>query len=144
MAERGEIRNKRFATEIFTFKKLRWNNITPSNIDFAVEFSNKLFVFGEGKYKDSDLPRGQAICLERICDAINDGGNKSLFIHYTHDGSEDGNEIDTANCKVVMYRFNKVNRDVVGEITVKELIDSCLKKLGISFDKKQSIDDFFL
>ncbi len=83
-------KNREYAQQIKDFSGLRWGAISPTDVDALLEFSNRLFIIVETKYKNSPIPRGQLLALERVCDAINDPPNKHCLILLTsHESSGD-------------------------------------------------------
>lgn len=102
MSERGEIRNRKQAAQIRDFRGLRFGNITPTDVDGMIEYQNKAFVFIETKFQDAELPTGQKLALERVCDALERSGRPTLVIVASHNSSED---IDMANTKVREFRW---------------------------------------
>lgn len=85
MPERGEIRNKNYASILNSFVGMeRHRKITPTDIDGVIDYNGEVFIFLEGKYNDSEMPKGQKYCLEHICDAINDGGKYAICLVFSH------------------------------------------------------------
>lgn len=67
--ERGVYRNRDRATQLLRFDGLKWNTITPTDLDFFVDFGGRGFVLGEIKYQGNDLTIGQRLVIERAVDA---------------------------------------------------------------------------
>lgn len=103
MPERGEIKNRKYALQIRDFRKLRWGNITPTDIDMFIDFNNHLFIWGELKHGDSEVPQGQRLALERINDSTERSGIESCTFIASHNSEGD---IDVAEAKVVEYRYH--------------------------------------
>lgn len=74
MAERGEIRNNEYARHLILYKAMRWDKITPTDIDACIDFYDKVFIFFEVKHINKELTIGQKILLERLVDRINKSG----------------------------------------------------------------------
>lgn len=129
MAERGHFRNKEAARTLRNFSGMRWGKVTPTDIDGFVEFGDKAFVVVEAKYKDSPIPYGQGLALERLCDAISEP-RKTLLVICSHDAAV-GQEIDLATCQVTRYKSQGRWRDGPTGLTVKALIDKFRKHCGI-------------
>jgi len=127
MIERGKIKNKDFARQIRDFRKLKYINVTPTDLDGLIEFNNCIFIFIETKYfKKPELPDGQKRALVNLVDSVFEASKKGLLIIATH--NKPSNEsIPFHNCKVIKYRSRK-HWYSPKEITVKKLIDSYLKK----------------
>lgn len=138
MVERGQIRNKEYARQIIDFSGLRWNNITPTDIDLvaevagtihgAVEFGGKGFLFYEYKFCDDrreiKLQRGQELFLTRLCDLLIVPSIVVVASHQ-HPPHED---IDAANAVAERLYFNKTWYTETFR-TVKEVSDSFLEKI---------------
>lgn len=63
---RGKIRNRDKKRRLMDFSSLRWGRITPTDIDAAIDFHNRLFIIVEAKGQGVPVPRGQEWALERI------------------------------------------------------------------------------
>jgi hypothetical protein len=122
---RGKIRNKEFAQQIKDYKGLRWGKITPTDIDAFADFNNKVFVFIECKHGSSSMPYGQRLALERLCDACEIAGIKSLVIVASHN-VDCPNDIDISIQPVSLIRLNKEWRKPNTPQTVKSAIDGFL------------------
>lgn len=76
---RGRIRNREFALVERDFSGLRWEKITPTDIDGFVEFGNRLFVFIEGKHPGAQFSGGQKLALQRLTSICNFPPNRYAF-----------------------------------------------------------------
>jgi hypothetical protein len=74
MFEKGEIRNKDIARNLVLYKGMRWENITPTDIDGCIDFQDKVFIFFEVKHGKTNVTVGQKILLERLVNRINKSG----------------------------------------------------------------------
>ena len=119
-------RNKEYAGQLKDFSGLRWGKISPTDIDGILEFSNKLFIIIETKYKASPIPFGQKLALERICDAINHPPDRHCILILTsHESKQD---IDIAQTTVTAYWENPTWFTEVPEVTLLDLIDVMRRK----------------
>jgi len=100
-AERGVIRNRDYATQIRDFSGLRFKNITPTDIDGLIEYHNKAYVVIEIKYMGSELPYGQRLALERMCDDLSNS-KQTIGIVASHSSTGD---IDVGNIEVIEMRY---------------------------------------
>lgn len=66
--ERGKIENRNRARQIIDFSGLQYGKITPTDIDGLIEYHDKAILLLEFKYADAEMPRGQKVALERMCD----------------------------------------------------------------------------
>ena len=118
--------NRDKAAQLISFKNLQWEKISATDIDFCIEIHNKLFIFGECKHGDSELPFGQKLALERIVDVI--GETKvAILLVFTHNTPID-EDIDAGNCVVREYRFNKQWHTEEQGRTVKEFCTKLIEK----------------
>jgi len=124
MTERGKIYNREYAAQLRDFSGLRYGKITPTDIDGFMDFGGKAFVFIEAKYGDSEMPFGQKLALERLCDACDKGGINAVVLVASHNTRED---IDFAAMTVTMVRHNGVWRPPRRELTVRQTIDAFLE-----------------
>lgn len=119
----GKIRNRQYGTQLRDFSGLRFGNITPTDVDGLIEYKNWGYVLIETKYRDNELPDGQRLALERLCDDLQ-RIKPTLLIIASH---ETNGDIDVAEISVAEYRFKGKWR--VREGTTKELITSFLRFL---------------
>jgi hypothetical protein len=119
-------RNKIHGSQLKDFSGLKWGAISPTDIDAILEFSNRLFIIVETKYKNSPMPRGQLLALERVCDAINDPPNKHCLILLT--SHETDGDIDMGLTVVTQVRENGVWAKEIPEIRLRDLIDIMRRK----------------
>jgi len=103
---RGRIRKPELARVIHDFSGIRLKNITPTDIDGFIEHNNELMIFFEIKYKNSPLPFGQRLALERLVDVSHQNRPSILFVAQ-YDELNENNEVDGAQCTVRSYRYNK-------------------------------------
>jgi len=123
--DRGKIINRNYATQIRDFSGLRFNNITPTDIDGFIDFHNEWFVIMEFKHGDSPLPYGQRLAIERLVDIVEKAGKKSIGIVANHNISQD---IDCANTIVREYRYHYTWYTKKEIMTTKQLIDKFIEK----------------
>lgn len=126
--ERGKIRNRDAGKQIIDYSGLRYNNITPTDIDGLIEFKGKAFIFYEFKYGGAPMPLGQKIALTRLVDAIQKGGTPAALILCSHNNpaSED---IDAANAIAKSIYWKGSWGDGCSR-TVREVTDGFLKYIG--------------
>jgi hypothetical protein len=124
-------RNKDYAGQLKDFSGLRWGAISPTDIDGLLEFSNRLFIIIETKYKNAPIPRGQLLALERVCDAINHPPERHCLILVT--SHESDGDIDMGLTTVRKVRENGLWLETIPEMGLRDLIDIYRRKyLGIN------------
>lgn len=122
-----EIRNGRHARQLLDFTDMHYGSKMPTDIDWFLDFDGGLFVWGEVKYGATEIPRGQELALERICDAAHRAGISSWIIVSTHATGCD-ETIDLASTVVTRYRYKgKWHHPRVAGITVREAVDRALE-----------------
>lgn len=120
------IRNRARASQVKDFSGLKWGPIIPTDIDFCVEFRNKLFIIGDAKQPGAELSVGQKIAFERIVDAIWLSGKPAVFLVIEHDTAPD-EDIDFEKTVVVRKRMNGKWEDLETPRRTKDVIDELLK-----------------
>ena len=128
---RGEINFDKRSRQIVKFSGLRYGNITPTDIDGFLDFGNRLFVFIETKSGDTELPYGQRLAIERLCDACQDGGVASVAIVARHNEPPE-NDIIVADSQVDEYRWHGKWNKTHAVVTCKDVIDYFYNKYGES------------
>lgn len=114
------IRNKEFQKQFVDFSGLTFGKISPMDFDAFFEFGDKLFVFIETKYGKAEMPFGQRLALERVCDATHSETRNAFVFVTTHNDADD---IDLAKTIVTEYRFNGQWRKPKGNITLFDAIE---------------------
>lgn len=117
---RGAIRNRSFANQVKDFSGLRFGNITPTDIDGLLDFHGRAWVKMEFKHGDSQLPHGQRLALERLCDDCERSGKPSLLLIARHDTTGD---IDCAGAHVVEFRWRYKWHRPTAVTTVRQAVE---------------------
>lgn len=102
--DRGKIRNRVCAGQLKDFSGLRFGKITPTDIDGFVDFQNKAFVIFEIKYGTALMPYGQRLGYERLADACEKAGIKTLVI-VAHHQTQAPDDINVAALPVTQVRL---------------------------------------
>jgi len=125
MEDRGKIRNRQYSTQVRDFSGLRFGNITATDIDGLIEYKDRGYVLIEVKYKDTELPFGQRLALERLCDDLQ-LVKPTLLIISSH---ETDGDIDVGETTITEYRFRGKPHSREGK--TKELVSAFLNYLDI-------------
>ena len=128
VVERGEVRHTNSFKQSVLFTGLVYGKITPTDIDGFIDFGNRLFIFIELKYGSAELPRGQRVALERLCDASESNDRFSVVIVASHNSDGD---IIAADATVVEYRWRKKWHKPTEVTTLKQAIDKMREKRGL-------------
>lgn len=124
------IRNEKQIKQVIDFTGLQNGKIHPSDIDAVFEFDNEILILIEVKYKDSEIPTGQKLLLERLCDSWHT--NKCIVLFVEHNYSNDNENIPLDKCfvKKIYYKEEWKERN-------KEGLLDFLNKLGEFWDCKK-------
>lgn len=121
---RGKIQHVARAQQINNFENMRFGKITPTDIDGAIEYKDKAYMFIEIKYREKDLPFGQRLALERLVKDTSTNKTSIAIVceHYVSDTQE---QIDVADCIVreIFLSTEKRWRPPNRIIKVKDLLD---------------------
>ena len=125
MIKPGGIRNPRQLSQLKDFYNLKFGSKTPTDIDGFLDFDNKIFIFFELKYGNSQLSYGQNLAYERLCDSLQNAGKETYVIIAKH--KIEGNAINVANCEVIKYRhkFKWIFQDIF--INLKDKINEIIE-----------------
>jgi hypothetical protein len=132
---RGDIENRDRRLQIYKMSGMQWGLITPSDLDAAIDFGGRLFVFIEGKHGAATIPAGQRILLENLCKAIYLRGVKHAYaIEAEHDVTDARLDVDMANMRVRRMFCPELLkwRDPAYYCTVKRLVDWLRSKHGFT------------
>lgn len=121
----GLIRNSSQVKQAIDFTGVENGKIHPSDIDAVLEFNNEALILIEVKRINNDIPTGQRLLLERICDSWHT--KKSIVLKVTHDFKDDGSDIPLSICEVeTCYYMGKWH-------TKKAPLKEALNDLGVSW-----------
>ena len=124
--ERGKIRNREVAKQLRDYSGLRFNKITPTDIDGFLDFGDKLFIFIETKYGDTKLSYGQGLALIRLCDACANEKRESILILARHTTIKE-NDVDVSKAIVTVIRHKKQWKKQTEINTVRQMIDKIIE-----------------
>lgn len=105
--ERGEIRNRERASQLVNFSGVRAGNITPTDLDGLVEYHNRAYFIVELKMEGVDVPMGQLLALERLCDDLARSKPHTIVLIARHE-TPIGMDINAAEAVVEKYRYKGV------------------------------------
>ena len=102
------IYNSNKVKQSIDFTNIQWGKIHPSDIDAVLEFNNELLILIEVKQKGKEIPTGQRLMLERICDSWHT--KKALVLLVWHDFKNEKIDIPLDECIIEKVYFkNKWN-----------------------------------
>ena len=130
MTERGEFEFEERSKQRLLFKGLRYENITPTDIDMLIEYKNIAYIIGEVKYGDVELKNGQKIALVRMVDDFKKRGKKAICLVIQHAVEDCNEDVIIADGIVREYYYNGIWRKTNRPMTTKEICDDFIKKTG--------------
>jgi len=118
--------NREYARQIRDFSGLVIGTITPTDLDGLIEYKNRAFIFIETKHVGAEMPFGQKLALERLCDATTKSGKQSVLFVTNHDCDGD---IDFANTRVVKFYYRSKWYLEKNEPVLSEMINRFINTL---------------
>ena len=88
MSERGVFRNESKGRQLLKFQGIRLENITPSDIDGAIELRQTAWVFYEAKTRKAECEYGQKRMLYELTKDTGKAGKHTLSMIVEHDVEE--------------------------------------------------------
>lgn len=131
---RGTITNRARFIQAIKFDGMKFGRITPTDVDAAIEFDNRLFIFIEAKFVGRTIQTGQRLFLERLATGVSNPPYKySISIvaeHYTP-----SNEDVLLSGAIVRdyFRDGKWHKPLVKSTTVLQAV----RRMGAFVEKKQ-------
>lgn len=122
--EIGEDMYRSMHRQIVDFTTLKWANISPTNLDMAVDCWGMCWMFAETKYEFTGLSYGQDLMIRRIIDHLQ---KPAVFFVTTH-ATPSEEPVDLALTQVVMYYFNGDYKIPNGARDLKECCDIFMEK----------------
>lgn len=119
---RGRIQWPGRAAQLIDFSGLRYERITPTDIDGLIEFKDRLYILLELKLSDAPMKRGQELCFERLCNALCVADKIAIAIIGEHNTPRE-QQIPCAEAKVRTYYREGGWQKPYTPITVGELVD---------------------
>lgn len=98
------IRNLNYIKQGIDFTGLQNGTMHPTDIDAVLEFNNEVLILMEVKYKNAEIPTGQRLVLERICNSWHT--KKSVVLKVEHDFNVENEAIPLDSCKVTKIYYN--------------------------------------
>lgn len=125
--QRGVIRYRERAKQIVDFSGLRFETITPTDIDGLIEYRNACFLFIELKHHSKPaLDKGQRLALERLATGLI---KPALVLHAIHSAPVT-DDINAAQAVVHRYFWDGGWKIPPALVTVREVADGFFDKYG--------------
>jgi len=90
--------------QVVDFTGIQNGLIHPTDIDAVLEFDNDVLIIIELKYKNAEIPTGQRLVLERICNSWHT--KKSVVLKVEHDFNVENEAIPLDSCTVTKIYYN--------------------------------------
>ena len=97
------IRNSNQTKQGLDFTGVENGKIHPTDIDAVLEFDNQVLILMEVKRIHNEIPTGQRLVLERICDSWHT--DKSVVLFVTHNFKNENIDIPLSECKVEKFYY---------------------------------------
>lgn len=123
MTARGIFHTINRARQLLRFDNLRWGSATPSDIDAAIEFDDRLYVFVEAKSYLGQLQTGQRILLTRIADGLQTDTRHAFVLLAQHTTKPD-EDVMLDRAIVQAYYYKRTWHTPQYTTTVKAAIDT--------------------
>jgi hypothetical protein len=115
------IHNRARASQLLAFDGMQYGRCRPTDIDVAMDWQGKFFVFVELKSKGKGLSVGQRLHLTALVDAIVAGGRQAVAILAEHDTPDTETDVHVAQSTVVKM-YDGVQWVDEGEIKLDTLL----------------------
>ncbi len=133
-ALRGTITNRARFIQAIKFDGMKFGRITPTDIDAAIEFDNRLFIFIEAKFVGREILTGQRMFLERLANNTNDPPNKyAISIVAEHCIPSDQDVILSDAIVRTYWRDGEWRKPLIPNTTVLQAV----RRMGAYVEKKQ-------
>ena len=120
---RGKIIYQDRAKQIKDFSRVRFGNITPTDIDGCIEYKNILYVFFELKLIGATIKFGQKLAFERIADDLSKV-KPTIYIIAEHKQKDCNENIHVEGAIVKEVRCNNRWEVYNEEIKLYDFIDN--------------------
>ena len=129
---RGSYEHANRARQLLRFDGLKYNNITPMDLDGLIEWHDRKRVLLEIKLNKTPVPYGERLALERMVKDFQRCGKESLAIIADHKVFDIKQDVKVEDCLVrELYHSREQEwRPPKRMMTVRMLLDSFLLSEG--------------
>jgi hypothetical protein len=96
----GRLNNKERYFQETDYSGLRVGNMTPTDLDGLLEYSNIAYMFFEVKYVGKSMPAGQKLALEHLAMDLTRAGKKTVVLIVEHEIENTNDIIPVGDCNV--------------------------------------------
>jgi hypothetical protein len=100
MNQSSIIKNRQRAKQLLAFDGMVYGKCKPTDIDLAIDFQGRSFVFAELKGNRAPLTLGQKIHLQGLVKAIRAGGRLAWAIHAHHNTPSCHHDVSVKDAEV--------------------------------------------
>ena len=125
----GAYKDARRGKQLVLFDDLYYDsNVAPMDIDGMIEYHNRKRVFVEVKLKNTLVPYGERIAMERLVNDCALAGKEGIAIVADHNVFDKGQDIYMSECLVreIYHSKERKWRPPKRMMTVKTLVDAFL------------------
>lgn len=135
MKQSSIINNRKRAAQLLAFDGMQYGKCRPTDIDMAMDFQGKYFVFTELKGGTAPLTIGQKIHLTGLVDAIEAGGREAIAILAHHNTPDTEHDVHVAESIVhSVYQGGRWER-----INIEIYLDTFIQNLHNSYQLSRKI-----
>lgn len=98
------------AKQLISFDGMGYDGASFSDIDFCMEFRDRIWVIGEVKSRGVIVPKGQRLLLERFIRMAKDGGKRAIAIVVEHNVWNWKEIVQLRDCEVREYMTTETGR----------------------------------
>lgn len=98
------------AKQLVSFDGIYYDGASLSDIDFCMEYKNRIWVIGEVKSQNVNVPKGQRLFLQRFVDMARDGGKRAIAIIVEHNVWNWKETVMLRDCSVREYYTSETQR----------------------------------
>jgi len=98
------------AKQLISFDGIQYDGASLSDIDFCMEFRNRIWVIGEVKSQGVIVPQGQKLFLQRFVNMARDGGKRAIAIVVEHNVWNWKETVQLRDCQVREYYTSETRR----------------------------------
>lgn len=136
---RGQIQYRQRAKQLVTFEGIQYGNITPTDVDFLIEFRNHCVIWAEFKHINAaPIQTGQKWALE---DLVDNSMKPALAIVALHDFPVEKDIVARSTlvtetyCNLQPKEIRHWKKTDVPVYTLLEVCDMFAKKHGVKFER---------
>lgn len=98
------------ARQLISFDGMDWDGASLTDIDFCLEFRDNIWVLGEVKGKDVNVPKGQKLLLNRFVNMARKSGKHAIAMVVEHHVWDYKEIVQLRDCQVREYLTTETGR----------------------------------